>query len=185
MDPALLIPLIGFVILAALFASVLQRAGRVVAETREAEGFRRRVDDLARRIDTSLGGVLERIDQVRRRKLEADSIAENVTAALDAIRRYEGEAQALRAPGTAIAQHARLIAQLERAARALEMVQHGCAVLGSVRGGHQREVEAQTSIKRGYLNLLHAREAILEHAAEIAEVPPISGPAWFSRRRRA
>jgi hypothetical protein len=27
-----------------------------------------------------------------------------------------------------------------------------------------RELEAQTSIKRGYLNLIHAREAFAEHA---------------------
>ncbi len=184
MDPALLIPLVGFVVLVALFATVLQRAGRVVAETREAEEFRRGVGDLAARIDVSLGGALERIDQVRRGKLEADSIAETVAAARDAVRRYAEEAQALRAPEIATAQHAGLTAELERAGRALEMVEHGCAILGSVRGGHQREVEAQTSIKRGYLNLLHAREAIVEHAAQIAETPPLTGPPWFSRRRR-
>ena len=39
------------------------------------------------------------------------------------------------------------------------MVEHGATILASVRRG-QRELEAQTSIKRGYLNLIHAREAI-------------------------
>ena len=39
------------------------------------------------------------------------------------------------------------------------MVEHGANILASVRGG-ARELEAQTSIKRGYLNLIHAREAI-------------------------
>ena len=44
------------------------------------------------------------------------------------------------------------------------MVEHGCTILASP-AARQRELEAQTSIKRGYLNLLHAREAIARHAA--------------------
>jgi hypothetical protein len=39
------------------------------------------------------------------------------------------------------------------------MVGHGADIQTRVRR-RGREVEAQTSIKRGYLNLLHAREAI-------------------------
>ena len=39
------------------------------------------------------------------------------------------------------------------------MVEHGAEILAQVRR-RGRELEAQTSIKRGYLNLLHAREAI-------------------------
>jgi hypothetical protein len=34
-----------------------------------------------------------------------------------------------------------------------------------------RELEAETSIKRGYLNLLHAREAIARHALAAAKLP--------------
>ena len=52
---------------------------------------------------------------------------------------------------------------LERAGRALSTVEHGTNILASVRGG-ARELEAQTSIKRGYLNLIHAREAIARQA---------------------
>ena len=36
----------------------------------------------------------------------------------------------------------------------------------TIRGG-ARELEAQTSIKRGYLNLLHAREAIAREASRV------------------
>ena len=53
-----------------------------------------------------------------------------------------------------------LVAELERAGRALEMVDHGCDDPGHRVAARARELEAQTSIKRGYLNLLHAREAI-------------------------
>jgi hypothetical protein len=60
-----------------------------------------------------------------------------------------------------------IVAELERASRALDMVEHGRSIMASarVRG---REIEAQTAVKRGYLNLLHAREAIVRHAGRAA-----------------
>ncbi len=51
------------------------------------------------------------------------------------------------------------------------MVEHGCAIQASARAG-SRELEAQTAIKRGYLNVLHAREAIARHALEAAALVP-------------
>jgi hypothetical protein len=58
------------------------------------------------------------------------------------------------------------------------MVDHGAKILAQVRR-RGREVEAQTSIKRGYLNLIHAREAILRHAqaAKDLEIPPLEQAA--------
>jgi hypothetical protein len=57
------------------------------------------------------------------------------------------------------------------------MVDHGAGILAQVRR-RGRELEAQTSIKRGYLNLIHAREAIVRHAAaaEELELPPADAP---------
>ncbi|HXG40826.1 MAG TPA: hypothetical protein VNJ28_07780, partial [Candidatus Limnocylindrales bacterium] len=78
---------------------------------------------------------------------------------------------------------AAIVAELERAGRALEMVEHGRSILASARRGG-RELEAQTSIKRGYLNLLHAREAIRRHAAEARRLE-LEGPDREFRRRVA
>jgi hypothetical protein len=47
------------------------------------------------------------------------------------------------------------------------MIEHGRSIQTSVRAGG-RELEAQTSIKRGYLNVLHAREAIARQAQAAA-----------------
>jgi len=55
------------------------------------------------------------------------------------------------------------VGALERSARALEMIEHGRAIQASARSGG-REIEAQTAIKRGYLNVLHARESISHQA---------------------
>jgi hypothetical protein len=180
---AQLLAIVAFVALALAFALVLRRAGRFVAETREIESFRRTAADLASRVDTSLDGVAARIDGVRRRTLAAQDITDNIAAATDAVERYTAEARALPGPPAATEIRDALINELERAGRALQMVEHGCTILTSARVGG-RELEAQTAIKRGYLNVLHAREAIRGYAARAARVG-IAGqrqPRLFERR---
>jgi hypothetical protein len=169
LEPAILLPLAAFVALAALIALVLRRAGRIVARTREVEGFRSAVRDLATRIDTSLEGATGQIDAVRRHQVGPDAIGDTITAATDAVERYTTEARALDGPTAARAIRDDLVAELERASRALAMVEHGATILAQVRR-RGRELEAQTSIKRGYLNLLHAREAIARHAARAEDL---------------
>ena len=88
-----------------------------------------------------------------------DTIADTIEAAKDAVARYIEEAKAIRGPRKAQRIRSDLVAELERSQRALEMVEHGTSIMVNVRRG-PRELEAQTSIKRGYLNLIHAREAI-------------------------
>ncbi|MGH2511704.1 MAG: hypothetical protein ACRDGQ_03350, partial [Candidatus Limnocylindrales bacterium] len=81
----LAIPLIALVVLVLGFAFVLRRTGRIVGTTRERDRFRRSVEDLSGRIDTSLGGVIERIDAVRRHQVPPDSIGDNLVAGRDAV----------------------------------------------------------------------------------------------------
>ena len=181
MQPGVLVPLIAFAVLAVLFALILRRAGRLLRTMREADAFRSAVADLAARIDISLGGVVERIDAVRRHQLPSDAIDENLTAATEAVQRYADEAQALRAPPVLSRQHEGLVAELERAGRALEMVVHGAGLM-TTHPGPVRELEAQTSIKRGYLNLIHAREAIRRVAIETATLPAPGSSSAFGRR---
>lgn len=159
-----ILPILAFIALAAGLAVVFRRTGSIVARTREAEGFRSSVRDLAARVDASLAGASTRIDQVRHHQLTPDAIAETLTIASDAVDRYLAEARALHAPASAVEVRDSLITQLERAGRALATVEHGTTIMSTVRGG-ARELEAQTSIKRGYLNLLHAREAIATEAS--------------------
>jgi hypothetical protein len=172
-----LLPIMAFLALAIGVAIVLRRAGRIVARTREIEGFRSSVRDLTTRIDQSLEGAAGRIDAVRRGQLGADTIGPTIVAATDAVARYGDEARALKGPAVAADVRDALVEDLERAERALGMVEHGAEILAQVRR-RGRELEAQTSIKRGYLNLIHAREAIVRHAAaaEELELPPVDVP---------
>jgi hypothetical protein len=166
---AILLPLAAFVALAALTAIVLRRAGRIVARTREVDAFRSTVRDLVTRIDESLGGATDQIDAVRRGQLGADAVDEVVSSASDAVERYLAEARDLAGPPAAAAIRDDIVAELERAGRALDTVGHGAAILAKVRR-RGRELEAQTAIKRGYLNLIHAREAIERHGARAQEL---------------
>jgi hypothetical protein len=176
-EVTVLLPVSAFLALAIGVAIVLRRAGRIVARTREIEGFRSAVRDLTTRIDQSLEGAAGRIDAVRRGQLGADTIGPTIEAATDAVTRYTDEARGLKGPTIAAEIREAIVEDLERAERALGMVDHGAGILAQVRR-RGRELEAQTSIKRGYLNLIHAREAIVRHAAaaEELELPPLDEP---------
>ena len=183
LQPLLFLPLLAFFILGALFLLVLRRAGRFLARTRDVERFRRQIGDLGSRIETSLGEVCARIDALRRNQLDAEALAEDLSASLDAVGKYADEAKLLKPPADGIAVRDGIVAELERAGRALEMVEHGRSIQASARMGG-REVEAQTSVKRGYLNVLHAREAIA-HQVEVGRTIGIGDEAGGFQRRNA
>ena len=181
MQPLLVLPLLAFLILVVLFALVVRRAGRFIAATRDVERFRRQVGDLAERIEISLGEICGRIDAVRRGQLGADQLGADLSASLDAVARYSDDASGLRPPGDGGAIRDEIVAALARTARALEMVEHGRAIQASARAGG-REIEAQTAIKRGYLNVLHAREAIAHQAKLARGLSATDETTGFQRR---
>jgi hypothetical protein len=181
-ETAQVIALIGFLLVATVVALLALRTGSLLTRTREAEGFRGDVWDLARRVETSLGDVSAMIDRVRRRDTEPETIASSLTAARDAVQRYADEARALAAPAVAISHRDAIVHELERAGRALELVEHGCGLYGTGRR-IQLGTEADTSIKRGYLNLIHARETIMEQAkAAVLRAEDASPARRFQRR---
>jgi hypothetical protein len=173
---AILLPLAAFIALAAGLYVVFRRTDSIARRSREVEAFKAAVRELATRIDTSLEGATSRIDAVRRQQIGADTIGPTIDAATDAVERYLAEVKALTGPKPAIVIRDALIADLERAGRALQMVDHGATILAQVRR-RGRELEAQTALKRGYLNLMHAREAVARHAAEAAELEVLTDPA--------
>jgi hypothetical protein len=181
-ETAQVIALLAFLIVAAFVIVAARRTGWMLARTRVAETFRVDVEDLARRVEVSLAAVSDRIDVVRRGAAPAESIGPNLIAALDAVERYSSEAQKLHAPREAGRAHSGMLAEIDRAGRALSMVEHGVVVKSRGRRG-EAGPEAETAIKRGYLNLLHAREAIARHALEAIELAEEASPVRkFGRR---
>ena len=49
--------------------------------------------------------------------------------------------------------------------------------------GRVREMEGETSVKRGYLNLLHAREALVTLGVDLRS-GRVDARRWFSDRSR-
>ena len=80
MEWAIILPILAFLVLAAMFALFLRRAGRLIAATRDVERFRRQVADLASRVDTSLGELCARVDAVRRGQLAAPAVVDDIAA---------------------------------------------------------------------------------------------------------
>ena len=82
-----------------------------------------------------------RIDGVRRQQLSAEGLGDTVAATGDAIARYSDEARALKGPPEATAIARDIVTDLDRAKRAIDMVEHGATILASVR---PRELAGKT-----------------------------------------
>ena len=173
---AVLLPVMAFIALAAGLLVVFRGTSRIAARTREIHQFRGGVKDLAARVDAQLEAAAGRIDAVRHNQAGPELINQTVVDATEAMERYHEEARALKAPRRAQSIRDELVADIERASRALGMVEHGANMLASSRRG-SRELEAQTSIKRGYLNLIHAREAIARQAIRADDLRIDDGPS--------
>lgn len=183
-DALVLISLTLFAALLAATIDIVRRMGGLLRQTRETEVFREAAMDLIGRIEVSLDGLAGRIDAVRRHQVRATEIEVNLAAAAEAVERYSAELADLRPSPRQSSVRDALEQQLARAGRAIELVTHSCGILG-VDGGGYREQEAQTSIKRAYLNILHAREAIDRSAGDLERVSATDQERWLARRRRA
>jgi len=176
MSSNVLLPLIVFFALALPILFLLWRVFVVGGELRRDAAYGRAALDIARRVDVSLAELGELIDELRRRTADPEACVDSLRAAADALRRYSHEAEQVdrhtpRAPG------ARTFAsEIERAQRAVDLIEHGRTLMLDPK--EEGRGEGETSVKRGYLNLLHAREAVKTRAREIADAaskPPVSG----------
>jgi hypothetical protein len=183
-ETAQVVALVAFLFVAIAVAIGARRTGSILSRTREAEGFRGDIADLARRVETSLGDVSVVIDGVRRHDTEPETIQASLAAARDATERYADEARAMAAPALARPHRDAIVFELERAGRALELVAHGCVLYGTGRR-LERGTEADTAVKRGYLNLIHARESIVEQVKVAVERAEAASPVRRIQRHNA
>ncbi len=157
-------------ILAFAAAVILRRMGRLIARTRELEGFQRSARQLDRAFGATADPMVARLDELRRHAGDPQGLVGLLGPASETLRTAANEARALRPPARLRGEAQGLARELDRAIRATEMVEHGLDALLAVRGG--RELEAQTSLKRGALNLRHARSAFHEIVAQVLAVGP-------------
>lgn len=155
----LALPIAIAVALAAAIVVLGRQAQVTVSAVREATQGRAAIADLAGRADAILVRAVEPLDALRRGSISAQAIAGDLEAVERDLETLEAAASDVRVPG-ALAGTLRVIREeLGRSGRALAMAEHGRVIMTSARL-RGRELEAGTSVKRGYLNLLHARESI-------------------------
>lgn len=181
---ATMVEVVSGALLVAVIVAVVFIGRRMVvalARARDAERFRSTVADFGARIDTTLGGLVVRVDAVRRRQLDVAAIAPDLDAILQRLPGFAAEADAIHEPsrdtGVRPGFAAAVRGELERAERAIRMIEYGCQVLTNGRGGFARSPDGETALKRGYLNLLHAREALAEDAAAWSGRPAMRRPS--------
>jgi hypothetical protein len=182
MSSSVLLPLIVFFALAVPVCLLLWRVFVVGGELRRNAGHGRAALDIARRVDASLAELAVEIDQLRRRKSPPEAGGERLQNSAEALRGYAREAEqvdkhVLRTDGAPT-----LVSEIGRAQRAVDLIEYGRTLMLDPKD--ERHAEGETSVKRGYLSLLHAREAVNTRAREIADAasrPPVA--AQKPRRR--
>lgn len=166
-----------------LFLLTLRRMSGMIARTRELERFQAAAGGLDRRFGAAADPLVARLDEIRRRAGDPQGLVTSLPPAADALRAAAAEARTLRPPAALADRGAGLSRELDRAVRAVELVEHGLDALLAARGN--RELEAQVSLKRGALNLRHAREAFRLIVGEVAEVRPADLTAIAAGRSTA
>jgi hypothetical protein len=175
----ILLPIVAFIALVAGVIVVFRGTGRIATRSRETKQFRSAIKDLASRTDTMLEAVAGKIDVVRHHDAPPESIRLALAEATETLERYGEEARGWTGAGRAQSIRDDLVAELDRAKRALGIVAHAADILAAPRRGIP-DLEAETAIKRGYLNLLHAREAIARNALRAEDVGTFEDPAGRS-----
>jgi hypothetical protein len=161
-------------------AIVVRRMSRLIARTRELEDFQGTARRLDARFSSTVGPLVTELDGLRRHAADPEVLSKLLPGASDTLRAASAEARSLRGPRQLRADVEVMVRELERAVRAAEMVDHGLQSLMTVRG--ERELEAQTSLKRGALNLRHAQGAFHEVVARIASLTPADFATLEPRR---
>ena len=165
LDTRVALPLVIFF---AMGAATLWLVWRVVVaggRARREKAVRGTAAEIARRSDELLRGIQARADDVRRRKTPPGEIRDELGRARSDLEKYRRDAAALARSAAWGATATALADDIERAARSIDLLLHGSALMAESRAPEAGEGEM--TVKRGYLNLVHAREAIQERREEI------------------
>jgi hypothetical protein len=156
--------------LVVLFVSAFRRMRALVARTRELERFQGAVESIDRRLAGVVDPLVHGLDETRRHAGDPTSLAAKASEAQAVLDALTSETRTLGVPAGLAVPVGPMATELERASRAAALVEHGLAALANA--GIGRDLEAQTSIKRGTLNLRNARDAFALLARQVAEIRP-------------
>ena len=180
-DPLVVVPLLLLALLVFVAVVLIRRASGALDASRKVQRFQHDAEALGARMDNLLSAFVGRVDLVRRRDLEPGEIVDEAHSTLDELEHGRDETLGIETPPGFAASRTGMAEELERAMRATEMVIHGCE-LATGPQNRERNSEAHTAVKRGYLNLLHARERLAEHVADLAGARDPTSRSWRTSR---
>jgi hypothetical protein len=177
-----LLPIAVALALGVPIALVLWHVFVVGGDLRRDAQLGRMALDIVHRVGLSLDELSVEVDDLRRRKADPEAIQASLGACAEALRKYAQEA-AVVDKHAAIGQEGGLGPEIERAQRAVQLIDHGRQLMLDARLDGM--AEGESSVKRGYLNLVHARDAIRAKGEAIAAAsdPSTADTAWRSRDR--
>ena len=168
-----ILAIVVFVALALALLLVLRGMGQIIATTRADEAFRRGVVDVVARARRALESVGQLAGPARYATDSLDELGTSVAATAAQLVDLRSEIEALQAPKDRLPDADSIIRDLAAASESL-----GLLGLGLTADPTAPEVR-RTSIKRGYLALAHATQALNEHGRALETPRPQPG-----RRRR-
>lgn len=174
-----LLPLVLLALIVFVLVVFVQRASRALTRVRASAAFERETTQLAGRVGSIVDQFIGRMEAVRRRQLDVAELRGELAVVHGEVASAREAIDGWRTPATFSDVHAALREDLDRMARALEMIDFGVDLtVGGDR--RQRELESQTAAKRGYLALRHARDSFADHVLAVSELADRS-----ARGRRA
>ncbi len=159
--------LVALVVLAWL---VLRRMTALAGRTRGLEQFQRDVAAIDVRMAAVIGPLVVELDDLRRLAGDPEATSTELVPAMTTLEELAAVARGLRPPVPLAARAGTIVGELERAVRALDLLDHGLRT--ALEGRRDTGSEAQVALKRGTLNLRHARDAVARTAAEIVVLRP-------------
>ena len=157
--------------LAVVFVITLRRMSALAARTRQLERYQQAVETIDLRFAGVVDPMTRGLGEARRGSGNPEALATDAAALHVMLDGLVAESRTLAVPAGLESMALAMTAELERADRAADFVEHGLATLAAaVRG---RDFEAQTSLKRGALNLRHARDAYGRLARATAALRPV------------
>jgi hypothetical protein len=159
-----IIPLAVFFAMGALTLWLMWRVVVAGGRMRRENAAGRQLAECARRAERSLGDVVGVVDGLRHRNVEPGEVLASLAACATAVRREAVETSGLARARIWGSSAVALGDDLGRAERAIELVAHGAEQLADPHGDR---AEGETSVKRGYLNLVHARDALRDRREQV------------------
>ncbi len=179
-DAEVIVPLAVFFAVSLAVAYLVWRVVLVGGQLRREAQSQRTAVTIAHNADASATQLASLIDDVRRRKIDPEQARPTLQTAADTMRRFSLEVASLGPGGSTPAFATALVAEIDRTERAIKLIEHGAEMLAE--SAMERHGEGETAIKRGYLNLLHAREGIRACGDEIAAMSRDGAEATNWRR---